>query len=47
MLLFGGKMKPVCDYDYDLNYILYQYRSLHKRKIKPFLSLMHNCREDR
>jgi hypothetical protein len=41
MLLFGGKMKGMNDYDHELNYILFQYRSLAKRKaIKPFLTLM-------
>jgi hypothetical protein len=51
MILFGGKIKTINNYDYDLNYILFQYRSQIKRKtIKPFLPLMrgikHNQDED-
>lgn len=41
-------MKAIKDYDYDLNYILYQYRSLTKRKaIKPFLTLIRGPKDNK
>lgn len=33
-------MQAIKDYDHELNYILFQYRSLKRKAIKPFLTLM-------